>query len=79
MSEPDFQPFYHDGTRIMVGDKVRDARGEVRFIGEIFPPEHLLSVLINAKHGSVEISPRTRECLPLNEDIDFVCRAPKSP
>ena len=79
MSKIAFKPFYHDGSRVMTGDRVSVAGGEIRIIGEIFPPEHILSTLIHAKHGSVEILPRTREYLPLNEDIVLASRAPQSP
>ena len=71
MSDLNFKPFYQDGTEMMEGDHIFVA-DHPRRIGKIFPPDHILSVLVGAEHGSVEITPCARGCLPLDEDTEFV-------
>ena len=74
MSHPDFQPFYADGQRVMVGDRILSAGPPVRVVTGVFEPDHEVSRLYEMTNGCVEIAPATIESLPLNEDIDLVSR-----
>lgn len=79
MSHPDFKPFYADGQRVMVGDRVLSAGPPERIITNVFEPDHEVSRLYDMKNGCAEIAPATIEPLPLNEDIDLVARVETTP
>ncbi|HEX8297364.1 MAG TPA: hypothetical protein VF593_13755 [Chthoniobacteraceae bacterium] len=75
MSHPDFRPFYMDGQRVMVGDRVLNAGPPERIITGVFDPDHEVSRFYHMTNGCAEIAPATIELLPLNEDIILVARA----
>jgi len=73
MSE--FKPFYQDGTEVRPGDVVRRCQERLTTIGDVYPPEHEMSIWVRAQNGCAEILPHTIEFLPLDEDTEFVSRA----
>ena len=73
MSNLDFKPFYADGQRVMVGDRILDAAFE-SVITAVFEPDHEVSLLYKMTNGCAEIAPASIEPLPLNEDTDLVAR-----
>jgi hypothetical protein len=75
MSAGEFKPFYMDGQRVMVGDRVLHAGPPIRLITNVFPPDHEISRLYDMEHGCVEMTPATIESLPCNEDIELIARA----
>src|SRR5687767_1556055 len=78
MSSIEFKPFYADGQRVMVGDRVMHAAPPTRVITNVFPPDHEVSRLYDMTNGCIEMTPATIEILPCNEDIVLIARAADS-
>ncbi len=79
MSHPDFQPYYADGQRVRVGDRVLSAGPPERIVTGVFDPDHEVSRLYDMRNGCAQIAPATIEILPLNEDIVLVARGSEGP
>jgi hypothetical protein len=70
-----FNPKYWDGQEVKVGDEISVAGVRNRYVTAIFRPDHEVSHVCDMTNGCVELTPNTLEELPLNEDIELVCRA----